>query len=163
MGYAMRSGLISQALEVPGIDWRKFRALACFRVPFTCLWIGRLGSPVRKASANVRECPDLSKKLLKCARSPCPHVRSFASNCRVTNSNPSFGQESLCREPRFLLLFRSPCPHVRSFASNCRVTNSNPSFGQESLCREPVGQNGVLTSAIVPDSVVLGFVVRSFS
>ncbi|PKI70469.1 hypothetical protein CRG98_009139 [Punica granatum] len=40
---------------------------ACFWVSFTCLWIGRHGSPVRKASANVRECPGLSRRLLKCA------------------------------------------------------------------------------------------------
>ncbi|PKI58138.1 hypothetical protein CRG98_021468 [Punica granatum] len=41
---------------------------ACFRVLFICLWIGRLGSPVRKASANVREYPGLSRSLLKCAQ-----------------------------------------------------------------------------------------------
>ncbi|PKI32833.1 hypothetical protein CRG98_046776 [Punica granatum] len=41
---------------------------ACFRVPFTCPWIGRPRSPVRKASAIVRECPGLSRRLLKCAR-----------------------------------------------------------------------------------------------
>ncbi|OWM75151.1 hypothetical protein CDL15_Pgr012637 [Punica granatum] len=41
---------------------------ARFRVPFTCLWIGRPGSPVKKAFANVRECPGLSRRLLKCAR-----------------------------------------------------------------------------------------------
>ncbi|PKI48354.1 hypothetical protein CRG98_031252, partial [Punica granatum] len=39
-----------------------------FPVPFTCLWIGRPGSPVRKASVNVRECPGLSRRLLKCCR-----------------------------------------------------------------------------------------------
>ncbi|PKI32874.1 hypothetical protein CRG98_046735 [Punica granatum] len=42
--------------------------MAYFQVPFTCPWIGRPGSPVRKASANVRECPGLSRRLLKCAR-----------------------------------------------------------------------------------------------
>ncbi|PKI57119.1 hypothetical protein CRG98_022490 [Punica granatum] len=68
--------------------------LAYFRVPFTCLWIERPGSPVRKASANVRECPGLSMRLLKCAWSLCSHVRAFASDCRVMNSNPSFGRES---------------------------------------------------------------------
>ncbi|PKI63432.1 hypothetical protein CRG98_016099 [Punica granatum] len=78
---------------------------ACFRVPFTCPWIGGPGSLVRKASANIQECPDLSRRLLKCSRrchwSFCrgPHVRSFTSDCRVTNSNLSFGRESLCREP----------------------------------------------------------------
>ncbi|OWM65578.1 hypothetical protein CDL15_Pgr023848 [Punica granatum] len=41
---------------------------ACFRVPFTCPWIGRPRSPVMKASANVRECPGLSRRLLKCAQ-----------------------------------------------------------------------------------------------
>ncbi|PKI63565.1 hypothetical protein CRG98_016045 [Punica granatum] len=66
---------------------------AYFRVPFTCLWIGRPESPVRKASANVRECPGLSRRLLKCARSLCSHVRAFASDCRVMNSNSSFGRE----------------------------------------------------------------------
>ncbi|PKI34394.1 hypothetical protein CRG98_045215 [Punica granatum] len=40
----------------------------CFRVSFIGSWIGNLGSPVRKTSANVRECPGLSKRLLKCAR-----------------------------------------------------------------------------------------------
>ncbi|OWM84370.1 hypothetical protein CDL15_Pgr021939 [Punica granatum] len=39
---------------------------ACFRVPFTCPRIGRPGSPFRKASANVQECPGLSRRLLKC-------------------------------------------------------------------------------------------------
>ncbi|OWM82759.1 hypothetical protein CDL15_Pgr008640 [Punica granatum] len=78
---------------------------ACFRVPFTCLWIGRPGNPVRKASPNVRECPGLSRRLLKCARRChwsfclCSHVRAFISDCRVMNSNLSFGRESLCREP----------------------------------------------------------------
>ncbi|PKI75911.1 hypothetical protein CRG98_003694 [Punica granatum] len=42
-----------------------FGRSACFRVPFTCPWISRPESPVRKASANVRECPDLSMRLLK--------------------------------------------------------------------------------------------------
>ncbi|OWM84256.1 hypothetical protein CDL15_Pgr011641 [Punica granatum] len=41
---------------------------ACFRVLFTCSWIRRPESPVRKASTNVRECPDLSRRLLKCAQ-----------------------------------------------------------------------------------------------
>ncbi|PKI61616.1 hypothetical protein CRG98_017991 [Punica granatum] len=44
------------------------RRPTCFRVPFICSWIGRPGSPVRKASANVRECAGLSRRLLKCAR-----------------------------------------------------------------------------------------------
>ncbi|PKI69347.1 hypothetical protein CRG98_010253 [Punica granatum] len=30
---------------------------------------------------------------------PCSHVRAFASDCRVMNSNPSFDRESSCREP----------------------------------------------------------------
>ncbi|PKI75964.1 hypothetical protein CRG98_003622 [Punica granatum] len=41
---------------------------ACFWVLFTCPWIERPGSPIMKASANVRECPSLSRRLLKCAR-----------------------------------------------------------------------------------------------
>ncbi|PKI78947.1 hypothetical protein CRG98_000659 [Punica granatum] len=41
----------------------------CFRVPFICSWIGHPGSIVRKASANVQECPGLSRRLLKCTRS----------------------------------------------------------------------------------------------
>ncbi|PKI68976.1 hypothetical protein CRG98_010656 [Punica granatum] len=40
----------------------------CFRVPFTGSWIGRPGSPIRKAPTNVRECPSLGRRLLKCAR-----------------------------------------------------------------------------------------------
>ncbi|PKI72002.1 hypothetical protein CRG98_007618 [Punica granatum] len=45
---------------------------AYFRVPFTCPRIERPGSPFRKASANVQECPGLSRRLLKCARSFTP-------------------------------------------------------------------------------------------
>ncbi|PKI40722.1 hypothetical protein CRG98_038903 [Punica granatum] len=41
---------------------------AYFRLPFTCPRIGRPGSPFRKASANVQECPGLSRRLLKYAR-----------------------------------------------------------------------------------------------
>ncbi|PKI76301.1 hypothetical protein CRG98_003307 [Punica granatum] len=40
---------------------------AYFRVPFTSPQIGRPGSPFKKASTNVQECPDLSRRLLKCA------------------------------------------------------------------------------------------------
>ncbi|PKI58781.1 hypothetical protein CRG98_020840 [Punica granatum] len=71
---------------------------ACFQVPFICLWIGRPGSPVKKASANVRECPNLSRRLLKCARGrhwsfcPCLRVRMFASVGPSVNSDPSFSQ-----------------------------------------------------------------------
>ncbi|PKI68888.1 hypothetical protein CRG98_010743 [Punica granatum] len=46
----------------------------------------------RKAFANVRGCLDLSKRPLKCARSPCPHARLFASVGPTVNSDPSFGQ-----------------------------------------------------------------------
>ncbi|OWM77841.1 hypothetical protein CDL15_Pgr017439 [Punica granatum] len=41
---------------------------ACFRVPFVRSWIGRSGNLVGKASVNVRECPGISRMLLKCAR-----------------------------------------------------------------------------------------------
>ncbi|PKI60685.1 hypothetical protein CRG98_018932 [Punica granatum] len=41
---------------------------ACFRVPFIYLWIGHPEIPVRKAFANVREYPSLSRRPLKCAR-----------------------------------------------------------------------------------------------
>ncbi|PKI63909.1 hypothetical protein CRG98_015690 [Punica granatum] len=92
--------------EDPGWLWKPVSVLfllpaetAYFRVPFTCLWIGLPGSPVRKASTNVRECPGLSRRLLKCTRSPCSHVRAFASDCRVMNSNPDFGWGLSCREP----------------------------------------------------------------
>ncbi|PKI72243.1 hypothetical protein CRG98_007317 [Punica granatum] len=64
---------------------------ACFRVSFIYLWIGYPGSPVRKASANVRECLGLSRRLLKCARSPCPRASVFASVGPIVNSDPGFG------------------------------------------------------------------------
>ncbi|OWM65545.1 hypothetical protein CDL15_Pgr023815 [Punica granatum] len=39
-----------------------------FRVPFIGSCIGRPRSHVKKASANVRECPSLSRRLLKCTQ-----------------------------------------------------------------------------------------------
>ncbi|PKI60739.1 hypothetical protein CRG98_018859 [Punica granatum] len=48
----------------------------CFQVPFICSWIRRLGSPVRKASANVR--------------SSCPRVPTPAFVGPAVNSYPSF-------------------------------------------------------------------------
>ncbi|PKI64999.1 hypothetical protein CRG98_014584 [Punica granatum] len=60
---------------------------------------GLPGALSGKASAEVRGCPGLSRRLLKCARSRRPHVRAFASDCQITNSNLSFGRESLCRQP----------------------------------------------------------------
>ncbi|PKI52577.1 hypothetical protein CRG98_027005 [Punica granatum] len=59
---------------------------ACFRVS----WIGLPRSPVKKAFANVRECPSLSRRLLECARSPCPRARVFASVGPTVNSDPGF-------------------------------------------------------------------------
>ncbi|PKI54929.1 hypothetical protein CRG98_024680 [Punica granatum] len=44
------------------------RVQTYFWVPFISSWIGRPGSPVRKASAKIRGAPSLSKKLVKCAR-----------------------------------------------------------------------------------------------
>ncbi|OWM89169.1 hypothetical protein CDL15_Pgr023667 [Punica granatum] len=76
---------------------------ACFLVPFTCPRIGRPGSPLRKASANVLECPGLSWRLLKCAQRchwsfcPYPHVRTFAPGCQVMS-------RSLSLDPTFLSL-----------------------------------------------------------
>ncbi|PKI38867.1 hypothetical protein CRG98_040738 [Punica granatum] len=68
---------------------------ACFRVPFTCPWIGRPESPVRKVSANVRGVPRLKQEAFEMRSESVPlHVRAFASDCRVMNSNPSFDRES---------------------------------------------------------------------
>ncbi|OWM75311.1 hypothetical protein CDL15_Pgr012271 [Punica granatum] len=70
---------------------------ACFRVPFTCPRIKRPESPFKKVSANVQECPGLSKSLLKWAWRchwsfcPCPHVRTFAPSCQVMSSSLSLG------------------------------------------------------------------------
>ncbi|PKI35978.1 hypothetical protein CRG98_043630 [Punica granatum] len=58
----------------------------CFRVPFICLWIGRPGSPVRKTSANVRECVGLSRRLLKCVRRTTVHPNPVDPPIYVTDS-----------------------------------------------------------------------------
>ncbi|PKI70272.1 hypothetical protein CRG98_009349 [Punica granatum] len=91
---------------------------AHFWVPFTCPWIGRPGSLGKKASANVRECLGLSRRLLKCARR-CH--RSFWYQGGFLKSHIGY------------LLTLRPCSHVRAFTPNCRVMISNPSFGRESF------------------------------
>ncbi|PKI61739.1 hypothetical protein CRG98_017851 [Punica granatum] len=69
-----------------------------FQVLFIGSWIGRPGSLVKKASANVRECLGLSRRLLKCARGchwsfcSCLRVRMFAFVGPIVNSDPSFGR-----------------------------------------------------------------------
>ncbi|PKI71117.1 hypothetical protein CRG98_008485 [Punica granatum] len=78
----------------PNIDM----VLTCFRVQFIGSWIGRPGNPVGKASANVRECPGLSRRLLKCAREchwsfcSCLRVHTSASIGPTVNSDSSFGR-----------------------------------------------------------------------
>ncbi|PKI77712.1 hypothetical protein CRG98_001896 [Punica granatum] len=57
----------------------------------------RLGSTRETKTNSERQSETCSLVLV--VLGPCPHVRSFASDCRVTNSNLSFGRESLCREP----------------------------------------------------------------
>ncbi|PKI71112.1 hypothetical protein CRG98_008480 [Punica granatum] len=115
---------------------------ACFRVSFAHSWIGRPGSPVKKASANVRECPGLSRRLLKRARR---HHWSF------------WFQEGFLKSHIGNLLMLRLCPYVRAFAPGCQVMSSSPSLGHTFSSLEPVGQKGVLTGDFF---VVAGALMR---
>ncbi|OWM72706.1 hypothetical protein CDL15_Pgr009163 [Punica granatum] len=107
---------------------------ACFRVSFICLCIGRPGSPVRKASANVRECPGLSRRLMKCARR-C-HWSFWYQEC-CSAGFCYFGARCLSTLLIAPLvpfwwsppLVCSPCPRASVFASVGPIVNSDSGFG----------------------------------
>ncbi|PKI58746.1 hypothetical protein CRG98_020853 [Punica granatum] len=98
MDYAMRSRFISQALEVPGIDWRRFRALTiCEKGLRLCLSVEKAqfsGSGSTRKTKMSSETQSESYSMVLVVLGPCSHVRAFASDCQVMNSNPSFSRES---------------------------------------------------------------------
>ncbi|PKI40452.1 hypothetical protein CRG98_039156 [Punica granatum] len=85
-----------------------------FRVPFIGSCIGRPRSHVKKASANVRECPSLSRRLLKCTQG-CHWSFWYKERFLETHIG-------------YLLTLRS-CLRVCMFAFVGSTMNSDPSFG----------------------------------